>query len=101
MSYRLKIRLAAEADVAEAAQWYNQRQLGLGEKLIREVDQAIARILENPLFFVVTKGKTSELAFVGGSRRRMPRGGRIWCRQHVRSRQIETLIVTCTRQRYT
>ena len=73
MSYRLKIRLAAEADVAEAAQWYNQRQLGLGEKFIREVDQAIARILENPLFFVVTKEKTSELAFMGGS----ARGGRI------------------------
>ena len=49
MSYRLKIRLAAEADVAEAAQWYNQRQPCLGEKFIREVDQAIARILENPL----------------------------------------------------
>src|SRR6202521_5051896 len=29
MSYRLRIRLAAEADVAEAAQWYNERQLGL------------------------------------------------------------------------
>jgi hypothetical protein len=26
MSYRLQIRLAAEADVAEAAQWYDQRQ---------------------------------------------------------------------------
>ena len=38
MSYRLRIRLAAEADVAEAAQWYNERQLGLGEKFIREVD---------------------------------------------------------------
>ena len=32
MSYRLQVRLAAEADVAEAAQWYNERQLGLGEK---------------------------------------------------------------------
>ena len=38
MSYRLRIRLAAEADVAEAAQWYNERQLGLGEKFVREVD---------------------------------------------------------------
>ena len=40
MSYRLRIRLAAEADVAEAAQWYDQRQPGLGEKFVREVDQA-------------------------------------------------------------
>ena len=45
MSYRLQVRLAAEADVAEAARWYDDRQLGLGEKFIREVDQAIARIL--------------------------------------------------------
>jgi plasmid stabilization system protein ParE len=50
---RLKIRLAAEADVAETAQWYNQRQPGLGEKFIREDDQAIARVLENPLAFPV------------------------------------------------
>ena len=56
MSYRLRIRLAAEADVAdvaEAAQWYNERQLGLGEKFVREVDQSIVRILENPLAFPV------------------------------------------------
>jgi toxin ParE1/3/4 len=53
MSYRLQIRLAAEADVAEAAQWYDQRQPGLGEKFVREVDQAIARVLENPLAFSV------------------------------------------------
>ena len=55
MSYRLKIRLAAEADLAEAAQWYNQRQPGLGEKFLREVDQAIARVLENPLAFPVIR----------------------------------------------
>ena len=53
MSYRLQVRLAAEADVAEAAQWYYQRQPGLGEKFVREVDQAIVRILENPLAFPV------------------------------------------------
>jgi toxin ParE1/3/4 len=53
MSYRLRIRLAAEVDVAEAAQWYNERQLGLGEKFIREVDEAIVRILENPLAFPI------------------------------------------------
>jgi toxin ParE1/3/4 len=49
----LENRLAAEADVAEAAQWYNERKLGLGEKFLREVDQAVVRILENPLAFPV------------------------------------------------
>ena len=53
MRYRLHIRLAAEADVAEAAQWYDQRQPGLGEKFLREVDRAITRVLENPLAFPV------------------------------------------------
>jgi toxin ParE1/3/4 len=55
VSYRLKIRLPAEADVAETAQWYNQRQPGLGEKFLREVDRAITRILENPLAFPVIR----------------------------------------------
>ena len=53
MSYRLQVRLAAEADVAEAAQWYDERQLGLGDKFVRDVDQAIARVVENPLSFPV------------------------------------------------
>jgi hypothetical protein len=48
VSYRLQVRQVAEADVAEAAQWYDQRQIGLGEKFVREVDQAIARVVENP-----------------------------------------------------
>ena len=55
MSYRLKIRLPAEADLAEAAQWSGQRQAGLGEKFLREVDQAIARVVENPLAFPVIR----------------------------------------------
>jgi plasmid stabilization system protein ParE len=53
MSYRLRIRLAAKADVTEAAQWCNERWLRLGEKFLREVDQAIVRIVENPLAFPV------------------------------------------------
>jgi toxin ParE1/3/4 len=57
MSYRLNIRLPAEADVVEAAQWNNERQPGLGEKFLRlrEVDQAIARVVENPLAFPVIR----------------------------------------------
>jgi hypothetical protein len=42
----------AAVDVAEAAQWYNERQT-VGEKFIREVDEAIVRILENPLAFPI------------------------------------------------
>jgi len=35
MSYRLHIR--AEADVTEAAQWYEQRSPGLGEEFVAEL----------------------------------------------------------------
>ena len=55
MSHRLKIRLEAEADIAAAAQWYDQRERGLGEKFLRAVDQAIARALENPLAFAIIR----------------------------------------------
>ena len=53
MSYRLSICSAAEADIAEAAQWYDDRQPGLGEAFVDEVDRALARVLENPLAFPV------------------------------------------------
>jgi len=55
MSHRLKIRLEAEADIAAAAQWYDQREPGLGEEFLRAVDQAIARALENPLAFPIIR----------------------------------------------
>jgi plasmid stabilization system protein ParE len=35
------------------AEWYDQCQPGLGEKFVREVDQAIARVVKNPLAFPV------------------------------------------------
>jgi hypothetical protein len=33
----------------EAALWYQQRKPGLGEEFVKEVDQAIRRVRENPL----------------------------------------------------
>ena len=53
MSYRLSIRSAAEAGIAEAARWYDDRQPGLGEAFVDEVDRTLARALENPLAFPV------------------------------------------------
>ena len=54
MSYRLSLRSAAEADIAEAARWYGARQPGLGEAFIDEVARALARVLENPFAFPVS-----------------------------------------------
>jgi plasmid stabilization system protein ParE len=55
MSYRLNIRPETEADVVKAVLWYQQRKPDLGEEFVREVDQAIRRVLENPLAFRVIR----------------------------------------------
>jgi plasmid stabilization system protein ParE len=49
MSRRLIIRPEAEADLAEAAAWYERRATGLGGELITEIGSAIRRAGERPL----------------------------------------------------
>ena len=53
MSPRLVVRSAAEADIAEAALWYEQRAPGLGADFLRAVDVAIAEIARMPERFPV------------------------------------------------
>jgi toxin ParE1/3/4 len=38
----------AQAEVIEAAKFYNDRVPGLGADLLREIDRAVARILQTP-----------------------------------------------------
>jgi toxin ParE1/3/4 len=49
MTYRLIIRPEAEADLREAADWYERRVSGLGEKFIAAVDALLDSITDNPL----------------------------------------------------
>jgi plasmid stabilization system protein ParE len=49
MRYRLIIRPEAEAELAEAFDWYEGRVPGLGADLLVAVDAAIDSILSNPL----------------------------------------------------
>lgn len=49
MSRRLIIRPEAEADLAEAAGWYEGRAAGLGIELTAEIGAAIQRAVERPL----------------------------------------------------
>jgi plasmid stabilization system protein ParE len=51
MSRRLIVRPEAEAEITDAAVWYDSRELGLGLELISEVHLAIARALKNPESF--------------------------------------------------
>lgn len=49
MSRRFIIRSAAEADITDAALWYDEREPGLGLELVEEVQAAALRALANPL----------------------------------------------------
>jgi hypothetical protein len=43
MTPRLVVRSAAEADIADAALWYEGRAPGLGAEFLRAVDVSLAR----------------------------------------------------------
>jgi plasmid stabilization system protein ParE len=96
MTARLVVRDAAEADIAEAALWYEKRAHGLGFDFLRATDVALAEIRRNPrsfpvvhravrralmnrypygLFFVVTEDTVIVLACMH-ARRRPLRWGR-------------------------
>ena len=51
MNRQLIIRPEAEADLADAAVWYDSREPGLGLDFISEVHSAIARALKSPQSF--------------------------------------------------
>jgi len=51
VSRRLIVRPEGEADITEAAMWYEEQVAGLGLELIREVGLAVGRAVEAPLLF--------------------------------------------------
>lgn len=51
MTSRFIIRPAAEADIAEAALWYESRSLGLGTDFLRAVDVCLSEIQRGPELF--------------------------------------------------
>jgi len=51
VSYRLDIRPLALLDITEAAQWYENRQPGLGQKFIQEVVAAIDALPAHPFIY--------------------------------------------------
>ncbi|MFH1111133.1 MAG: type II toxin-antitoxin system RelE/ParE family toxin [Planctomycetota bacterium] len=56
MMSQLILRPQAEADLAEAYAWYEERRAGLGQSLLLSVEAALASIRENPLLFPVVHG---------------------------------------------
>jgi plasmid stabilization system protein ParE len=44
----VRVSIDASEELAQAAQWYNQQRRGLGEEFLAAIDDAIARIEDNP-----------------------------------------------------
>jgi plasmid stabilization system protein ParE len=53
---RLVVRDAAEADITEAARWYEQRSPGLGSEFLRAVDVTLAEIVRMPERYPLVRG---------------------------------------------
>ena len=49
--YQLLVRRQAQLDVEEAALWYERKRVGLGFRLIGEIDAVLRRIESAPLQF--------------------------------------------------
>jgi hypothetical protein len=45
---RLELAAEAENEIAEAAEWYDSREPGLGDQLLDEVDHWLAVVVERP-----------------------------------------------------
>jgi plasmid stabilization system protein ParE len=55
MNLRLIVRPEAEADILEAALWYERREPGLGLEVTAEIHAAIDRGLENPMAYLLLR----------------------------------------------
>lgn len=51
MKYSLIVRTDAEAELAEACTWYEEKRAGLGKDLLMRVDAALKVIKKRPLSF--------------------------------------------------
>ena len=53
MTLRVLFRQAANREFEDAAAWYEERRVGLGEEFIREIDDAVVRAATAPERFPV------------------------------------------------
>ncbi len=56
MTHQILVQPAAEADIVEAALWYESRAAGLGSEFLRSVDVSIAAIGRTPNVFPRIRG---------------------------------------------
>ena len=56
--YEIRLRVAAEQDLADAASWYERQQPGLGYRFLNELEVVLAAIAERPRMYPVLHRKT-------------------------------------------
>src|SRR5947208_2689977 len=56
MTRRLIVRPLAEADLEDAARWYEDERPGLAERFLSDVNRTVARIRQRPLHFPAVSG---------------------------------------------
>ena len=56
MARRFIVRPLAEADLEDAARWYEDERAGLAERFLSDVNRTFARIRERPLQFPAVSG---------------------------------------------
>lgn len=62
---RVVLRAAAERDIAEAARWYEQQRVGLGDEFVDAVKQARDRIGEYPQAYPEVRGRIRRMIVSG------------------------------------
>ena len=60
MTLPVRISEEAEAEMAEAARWYESHRVGLGAALLEAVDSAVARVAEMPRMGSALSGTADE-----------------------------------------
>jgi hypothetical protein len=59
--YRLVIRPEAKTEVAEAAQWYDSRERGLGRSFVHAFRAAAAALRRNPFLYQIVLGQARRM----------------------------------------
>jgi toxin ParE1/3/4 len=60
MTRRLRIEQEAREELASAVGWYEQQRAGLGGELLDAVNEALARILEDPSISIPVPGRPAD-----------------------------------------
>ena len=58
---RAHLTPAANREIAEAAEWYEARQVGLSDRFLEEIDNALALIRRHPAAFLLLPDLPSDL----------------------------------------